>query len=317
MSDNTLHKTFADFSLTDKTLVWLSKQNNKYRTITSFVCVHLIGSGLLLGAGISDTFIQTAAAIVTLVTGVVATPSDFFITSFTDKPPLLKAWSWKMTIDHAGQAVKHALSSVIIVVENFFIGPERSREDFFKEIMEMERGRLIKMKLAALEKEKRKRTINTPVAISTIHNHPLPPSSPTSTYTLRPKIISDRSTPTPSFRRPLPCIPTAARNVPTTRHGVPPPPPPLRPSFTLKPGKQLKIKAIDAQSGPCTPVMTADKIHHLRSQLAHVNMDQILENKKNTQNPVAKILLAQAHLMIPKRQQASSSSSESHSGWDD
>lgn len=316
MSDNSLNKTFADFSLTYKTLNRLSNLNKNKRVITTFVCVHVVGSAFLLGAGVADTLIQTAAVVVTLFTGLIATPLDG-IRSFTGKPPLLKAWNWKMTIVHLGSAIDRALSLVIIVVENFFVGPERTREDFFKCNMEIERSRIAKHKLAELENAERKKISSPPITPQPyIQDKKSPVTTP---YRPLPK-IPYRCTPAPALSKPQCNIPfDPAKSFPTTHRGVPPPPPPFRPTPKTA-TKILKFKTIDTQDETCMPILASEKIHELRSHFTHVDIDQLLQDKKNAQamlNPAAK-LISQAGDMLAKHKQInSSSSSESRSGWDD
>lgn len=238
--------SFADFSITDQTLGWLCEQNKVSGRFKSFIVVHLLGSGALVGAGVWDVVIQGAAAAVTLVTGVVTTPFDILRTTLTGKPPLLKAWSWEMTVNHAVHGIKHALCILFVIAENFFVGPEIPREDIFKGIRESERLRFVEnaltvqksalVKAASLKAESTK---NEQMATTLPDMHGQ-------------SMIRDM--------------------IKNNKLKGPPPPPPLP--------LQTPINCNTKQTKVCPPILTPNRLNTMKSQLKQVkDPDEVRKEK--------------------------------------
>lgn len=292
--------SFADFSITDQTLGWLCEQNKASGRFRSFILVHILGSGALAGAGVWDVVIQGAAAAVTLVTGVVTTPFDILRTTLTGKPPLLEAWSWKMTVHHAAHGIKHALCLLFVVAENLFVGPEVPHEYIFRETREIERLRFVEN---ALTVQKSVLVKAASLKAESTKNEQMATSLPDNQTQSKIENIFKNNKP----------------------KGPPPPPPPPKTPINCK-TKQTKVFA---------PILTPNRLNTIKSQLKQVqDPDEVRKEKIarlaqesiltpgdpgsmfNPNDPATLEFLNRCKKPDPV-QDDNSTSCDSDSGWDD
>lgn len=286
-----ISQNLANLSLTDKSLSWLIKKNKSHGAAYSFSIVHVLGSGLIVGAGLADTGLQTVLAIVKFITGLGVSPFNFFAKALTGKS-FLKEWGWTMAINHLAHAIKHLLSTFFIAGGNFFVGPEDVHNAFFKEVIEYEKRLSIEMKTRTREPRP------SPVVTNTGKKQPAVVKKQPAIGKKQPAVVKKQ--PVTGNKQPVISQQILPPPQPPKNPKGPPPPPPLPPSLPVIPKR-----AADSDR-PKMPVLTGDRLQNLRVNLKPPKPQEVEDPFAGLQNAIKKLNLS-----------AHSESSEENSDWDD
>lgn len=168
---STTPKYFTNISLTENSLCWLIEKKKNHGKVYSLIVVNVFGTGLIVGAGLTDTGIRSLLAIVRLITGCAVTPFNIVIKPFTRKS-YLNDWGWTMAANHLAHAIKNFLNTFFIAGGNLFLGPEKVHKAFFKEVIEHRERLLLEEKNRVLDQQ------NPPKGGKTGGPPPPPPGPP-------------------------------------------------------------------------------------------------------------------------------------------